>query len=160
MSTAIYYHFRQNLNVPARKAYSWCVDYQPGSGDHKLMGNPDADRKISRLSDRTIILTDTFRIGESPVEKQKLVQMYPELLFWTNTHLTGPARHSQFLYQIAEDGEEVSHLDFTGLSLDYTHEEMSKADAQRLSEKLCKEDADCWKLLAEAMKKDFETGAH
>jgi hypothetical protein len=160
MPTAIHYHFRQNLNVSAQKAYNWCVAYQSGSGDHTLMGEPDADRKISHLSDRTIILTDTFRVGESRVEKQKLVQMYPELLFWTNTHLTGPAPHSQFLYQIVADGEEASHLDFTGLLLDYTHEEMSKADAQRLSEKLCKEDADRWKLLAKAMEKDLESGAH
>jgi hypothetical protein len=155
MPIAIHYHFRQNLNVPARKAYQWCLDYQPGSGDHALMGEPDADRKVSRLSDRTIILTDTFKVDARRVEKQKLVQMYPDMLFWTSTHLTGPARHSQFLYQITADGQDASHLDFTGLFLDYNHEKMSKADAQKLSNKLCKEDADGWKLLAKAMEEDL-----
>jgi hypothetical protein len=159
MPTAIHYHFRQTFGVAARKVYDWCVDYQPGSVDHALMGNPDTDRKISRLSDRTIILTDTFKIADSRVEKQKLVQLYPEMLFWTNTHLTGQARHSQFLYQITADGEQDSHLDFTALFLDYAHEKMSEADVQKLSDKLCKEDADCWKLLAKAVEKELSTTA-
>lgn len=151
MPTAIHYHFRQDCNVPARRAYEWCLGYQAGSGDHLLMGDPNADRKINRVSDRTVILTDTFKVGECRVEKQKLVQMYPEKLFWTNTHLTGPARSSQFLYQITADGEHASHLDFTGLFLDYTHEKMSESDARNLSDKLCREDADAWKRLAAAM---------
>ena len=159
MPTAIHYHFRQNFNVPARKAYYWCLDYQSGTDDHALMGESDADRKVSRLSDSTIILTDTFTVGGARIEKQKLVQMYPGMLFWTSTHLTGPARHSQFLYQITADGEDASHLDFTGLFLDYTHERMSKADARKLSDKLCKEDADGWKLLAKAVEKDLGVSA-
>jgi hypothetical protein len=159
MPTAIHYHFRQNFNVSARKVYEWCLDYQPGSGDHALMGEPDADRKVSRLSDRTIIITDTFKAGDGRVVKQKLVQMYPEKLFWTSTHLTGPAQYSQFLYQITADGEEASHLDFAGLFLDHMHEKMSKADAQNLSDKLCREDADAWKLLAKAVEKDLGSSA-
>ncbi len=69
MPTAIHYHFRQDFNVPARRAYEWCLDYQAGSGDHVLMGDPNADRKINRVSDRTVILTDTFKVGECCVEK-------------------------------------------------------------------------------------------
>jgi len=159
MPIAIHYHFRQNFNVAARKVYDWCIDYMPGTSDHELMGEPDADRKVRPISDHTIILTDTFKVGDNRVEKQKLVLMYPEMLFWTCTHLTGSALHSQFLYQITADGEDASHLDFTALVLDYMHEKMRKADAERLSDKLCKEDADAWKLLAKAVGKDLGASA-
>ena len=97
MPTPIYYHFQQHFNVPARKAFEWCTTYTPG--DHALMGEKDVSRKIENINDRTIILSDTFNIGaDNQIEKQKLVQIYPEILFWTSTHLTGPAKHSQFIY--------------------------------------------------------------
>jgi hypothetical protein len=121
MPTPIYYHFQQRFNVPARKAFEWCTTYTPG--DHALMGDKDASRKIEHITDRTVILTDTFNIGaDNQVEKQKLVQLYPEILFWTSTHLNGPAKHSQFIYQITEEAVDISHLDFTGLFLDRADE--------------------------------------
>jgi len=119
------------------------------------MGEKNAERKISRLSDSTIILTDKFHVDASPIEKQKLVQLYSDMLFWTSTHLTGPAKYSQFLYQITADGENASHIDFSGLFLDYTHEKLSNAEAGKLSEKLCQEDSEAWKLLARAMENDL-----
>jgi len=119
------------------------------------MGDPKAGRKINYCSGSTIILTDTFQVGDCSVEKQKLVQLYPEMLFWTSTHLTGPAKYSQFLYQITAKGDNASQIDFTGVFLDYTHEKMSKAEMEKLSEKLCDEDANAWKLLAKAMKMDL-----
>lgn len=119
------------------------------------MGERNATRKISLFTEGTIILTDTFHVGGGLVEKQKLVQLYPDMLFWTSTHLTGPAKYSQFLYQITAEGEDASHIDFTGLFIDYTHEKLSKANTERLSEKLCNEDAEGWKLLAKAMEKDL-----
>ncbi len=155
MPTAIHYHFKQNFKVPAKKAFEWCTDYQPGTSDHALMGEPTADRKISRLSGKTLLLIDSFPVGNEQVEKQKLVQMYPDMLFWTATHLTGPAKYSQFLYQITANGKGASHISFTGLFLDYTHEKLSKVEAVKLAEKFCREDAEGWKLLAKAMEKDF-----
>ena len=154
MPTPIYYHFRQHFNVPARKAFEWCTTYTPG--DHALMGGKKASRKIETITDRTVILTDTFNIGtDKQVEKQKLVQLYPETLFWTSTHLSGPAKHSQFIYQITAGSGDHSHLDFTGLFLDYVNEKISEADTAKLAEKACKEDAGSWVLLAKAMEQEL-----
>jgi hypothetical protein len=153
MPIPIQYRFRQRFAVSARKAFEWCTNFSPE--DHALMGEKEAERKISRFSDSTIILTDTFHVGASHFEKQKLVQLYSDMLFWSSTHLTGPAKYSQFLYQITAEGEDASNIDFSGLFLDYTHEKLSKAEAEKLSEKLCKEDSEAWKLLAKAMEKDL-----
>jgi hypothetical protein len=154
MPTPIHYHFQQRFKVSARKAYEWCTNFAPG--DHALRGEADAGRKIEHLTERTVILTDTFKIGtKDQVEKQKIVQLYPETLFWTSTHLTGPARHSQFIYQITAEGDDASHLDFMGVFLDYAHEKMSEADAKELAEKTCKDDAAAWVLFAKAMEQDL-----
>jgi hypothetical protein len=154
MPTPIYYHFQQHFNVPVRKAFEWCTTYTPG--DHALMGEKDVSRKIENITDRTIILTDTFNIdADNQIEKQKLVQIYPEILFWTSTHLNGPAKHSQFIYKITAGAGDNSHLDFTGLLLDYENEKFSDEEAAQLSEKLRKEDAGSWVLLAKAMEQDF-----
>ena len=154
MPRPIHYHFQQRFNVSARKAYEWCTDYAPG--DHALMGEKDAIRKIEQYTERTVILTDTFNAGTgSQIEKRKLVQLYPETLFWTSTHLSGPAKHSQFIYQITAEGEDTSHLDFTGIYLDYAHEKVSEADVVKLAEKECKDDAAAWAQLAKAMERDL-----
>ena len=76
MPCSIQYHFVQSFPVPARKAYDWCTDYD--SADHLLMGDKDARRQVTHLTDSTIILTDTFLIGGERIEKQKLVQFYPD----------------------------------------------------------------------------------
>ena len=154
MPTPIYYHFQQRFNVPARKAFEWCTTYTPG--DHALMGKQDVSRKIEHITDRTVILTDTYNIGaDDQVEKQRLVQLYPEMLFWTSTHISGSAKHSQFIYQITADTDANSHLDFTGLFLDYGNETISDADYAKLVEKTRNEDAGSWVLLAKAMEKDL-----
>jgi len=154
MPTPIYYHFQQHFNVPARKAFEWCTTYTPR--DHALMGEKDVNRKIENITDRTVILTDTFNIGaDNQIEKQKLVQSYPEILFWTSTHLNGPAKHSQFIYMITAGAVDDSYLDFTGLLLDYRDEKMSEADAAKLAEKACKDDAGSWVLLAKAMEQEL-----
>ena len=154
MPKPIYYHFQQHFNVPARKAFEWCTTYTPD--DHALMGEKDVSRKIEHITDRTVILTDTFNIGgDNQIEKQKLVQIYPETFFWTSTHLNGPAKHSQFIYMITADAFDNSHLDFTGLLLDYRDEKMGEADAAKLAEKACKEDSASWVRLAKAMEQEL-----
>lgn len=154
MPTPIYYHFKQRFNVPARKAFEWCTTYTPG--DHALMGVKDVSRKIEHITDRTIILTDTFSIGaDNQIEKQRLVQIYPDILFWTSTHISGPAKHSQFIYQITAAADNISTLDFRGLSLDYGGKKISESDTAKLVEKTCKEDARVWELLAKAMEQDM-----
>jgi len=154
MPRPIYYHFQQRFNVFARKAYEWCTNYAPG--DQALMGEKDASRKIEHFTERTVILTDTFNVGTiSQIEKQKLVQLYPEMLFWTSTHISGPAKHSQFIYKITSEGDDTSQLDFTGILLDYADKKVSEADAVKLAEKECKDDAGAWVLLAKAMEQDL-----
>ena len=68
MPTSIYYHFQQHFNVSASKAFEWCTTYTPE--DHVLMGEKEARREIENITDRTIILTDTFNPGaENQIEK-------------------------------------------------------------------------------------------
>jgi hypothetical protein len=154
MPTPIYYNFQQRFNVPAQKAFEWCTTYTPE--DHVLMGAKGVIRKIEHITDRTVILTDTFNIGAvNQFEKPKLVQIYPETLFWTSTHISGPAKHSQFIYQITAESNNFSSLDFTGLFIDYGGKKMSESDITKLAEKICKEDAGTWVLLAKAMEQEL-----
>lgn len=157
MPLPIFYRFKQHFLVPAAKAYEWCTSY--AAGDHALMGDSDADRKVERFTERTFILTDTFNLGTgNPIEKRKLVQLYPETLFWTCTHISGPAKYSQFLYQIVAEGDTASRIEFTGLFLDYANEGAGGSDAVRLAGEECAADAAAWKLLAKAMAQDLCKG--
>ncbi len=154
MPTPLYYNFQQRFNVPARKAFEWCTTYTPG--DYALMGEKDVSRKIENITDRTIILTDTFNIGaDNQIEKQKLVQFYPDILFWTSTHISGPAKYSQFIYKITAEADNISKLYFRGLFLDYGDKKISESDTEKLVEKTCKEDARAWEFLAKAMEHDL-----
>ncbi len=149
MPVSVRYHFNQHFAFPAPLAFDWCTTFDPK--DHQLMGDQHAQRQISQLADGSLLLKDTFHTPAGAVEKQKLVQLYQEQLMWTSTHLTGPNKHSQFLYQITPEDKDASTLHFTALHLEYTH----KADAKLLAERLCKEDAAAWKLLAKAMETDL-----
>jgi hypothetical protein len=145
MVITVRYHFRQSFLLPPKEAFDWCTDYSPQ--DHPLMGYSNSKRAVTKVSEGCIMLTDTFQTDAGSIEKQKLVQLYPDNLFWVNTHLTGPNRHSQFLYQISPDGKGCSYLDFTALHLEYER----KDDAMTLADRLCKADSATWKLLAKAM---------
>lgn len=85
------------------------------------------------------------------MEKHKLVELYRDRLVWTSTHLTGPNKYSQFLYEITAQGKGASALNFTALHL----EPDEKADAKALAKRLREEDAAAWKLLAEAMRQEL-----
>jgi hypothetical protein len=153
MPCPIRYHFSQRFPVPASKAYQWCTDYSPE--DHALMGDAAAERHITRVTDTTIILTDLFHTSKGNVEKQKLVQLYPDRLSWISTHLTGPNKYSQFIYEISAEGDGASRLDFTALHLEYEKENLDSEAIKSLAEKLKKEDSETWKLLAKAMAKEL-----
>ena len=150
MALAIRYYFSQRFAVPAQKAFDWCTDFDPK--DHVLMGDSDAKRQVSHITDDTIILKDVFLSSSGPLEKQKLVQLYPNRLSWTSTHLTGPNKYSQFLYKITSQGKGFSTLNFTGLHIEYDE----KVDTKQLAERLCREDADAWKLLPKAMEENLK----
>ncbi len=150
-----HYNFNQNFRVPAREAFAWCTNYSPA--DMKLMQEENATREIQHISDATIILTDTYVVKEKSIVKQKLVCLYPDRLMWTSTHLTGPNRYSQFLYEISSQTEQQSCLKFTGLYIDYN---MKNEDGglTKLSEELKKMDLENWKNLAKEMEKELKQG--
>jgi hypothetical protein len=153
MPCPIRYRFSQRFPVPASKAYKWCTNYSPE--DHVLMGDEAAKRQITRVTDATIILTDTFHTDKGDVEKQKLVQLYPNRLSWVSTHLTGPNKYSQFIYEISAEGDGASRLDFTALHLEYEKENLDSEGVKSLADKLKKEDSAAWELLAKAMTKEL-----
>jgi hypothetical protein len=115
----------------------------------------DAQRQVSLISEGTIILTDIFHTSKGCVEKQKLVQLIPNQLSWISTHLTGPNRYSQFIYEISAKGKNASVLNFNALHLEYEKKDLDKSGIKLLAGKLKKEDSAAWKFLAEAMQKEL-----
>jgi hypothetical protein len=153
MLCSIRYCFRQRFPVPACKAYKWCIEYDPQ--DPALMGENAAERQITRLTDTTIILTDIFHTRNGRIEKQKLVQLYPDRLSWISTHLTGPNKYSQFIYEISAESDDASRLDFTALHLEHEKEKLDSDRIKSLTDKLKEEDSAAWKRLAKAMAKEL-----
>ena len=153
MPYPIRYRFSQYFAASAQEAYTWCTDYQPD--DHALTGNPNAKRAVTWLTQSTVILKETFPTQNGTIEKEKLVHLYPDKLMWVSTHLSGPNKYSQFLYQITTEGAEASCLDFIALHIEHK-ENLSQIDLETLTDALCRGDSDMWKLLAEAMEKELK----
>jgi len=155
---SVYYHFSQRFNVPAKYAFEWAIDYRPG--DLALMGE-EGRRSVKALSDDIVVLTDLFHGGgKGWITKKKLIRIYRERLYWTSTHLTGSNRHSQFLYQISQEGNDMSRLDFIGSQVFYDEEEPSTQRIRSMARTLTKEDSLAWMRLARAMEKDFSASHH
>lgn len=149
------YKFSQRFKVPAEDAYRWATDYR--SDDWSLMGKR-GKRSIEHLSENAIILSDRVYGEGRYVSKRRLVLLYPERLSWTNTHIGGPNKHSQFLYEIIPEGKNSSRLDFTGFQIDYgATERPTPEKIESLSNKLREDDAGMWRLLAKAMERDLKS---
>jgi hypothetical protein len=144
--------FNQRFAVSAIEAYKWSTDYR--SDDYSLMGLK-GKRRIKKISDDTIILTDTVTVNGEVVEKKRLVRLNSLKLSWTNTHLSGPNRYSQFLYGIVAEGEENSRLDFTGLLVIYGKNKPTPEQIALVAREEREQDARIWKLLAKAMEKEI-----
>jgi hypothetical protein len=151
--TEVEYVFEQRFRVPARFAYEWSTDYTPE--DLQISGQ-SGTRRIERLSEKAVILTDT-RPGDDgkAVAKSRLVHLYPETLSWTNTHVSGPRQHSQFLYTVRPDGPDASILRFQGRELVPMAPKGSPAFVQERAATLSRDDSALWKVLAGAMEKDY-----
>jgi len=149
MPVTIRYRFTQQFAVSAKAAFDWCTSFDPS--DHALMGDR-AKRQIIQIADGSILIEDSFNKASGTVEKQKLIELYPDQLRWTSTHITGPNKYSQFLYGITPNGNNGSILEFIGLHI----ENDDQIDAKQFAKRLCKEDADAWGLLAEAMEKELK----
>jgi hypothetical protein len=118
------------------------------------MREKNATREVQQITEDTFVLTDKFHSDGKITVKQKLVCLFPERLMWTSTHLTGPAKHSQFIYEITAVTRTTSRLKFTALHIARDIKEgVHKAEIERLAEELRKEDSDVWKNLAREMEK-------
>jgi hypothetical protein len=149
---SVEYEFYQSFSRSAREAFDWCTDYQPQ--DPVLMGER-GDRTVRWLTKDIAILTDRFRLGSGTIVKRKLVHLYPDRLFWASTHLAGPARQSQFLYQIRPAGKRASRLHFMGLQFERRPSKPSTSALRRFAERLRREDSLAWHRLAAAMTRDL-----
>lgn len=151
-SYSLHYRFEQALPSSAEAAFDWCTDYRPD--DWSRMGKKGT-RKIRRINQDTLILTDTVEGDEGPVTKKRLVRLDRERLMWTNTHLAGPNRHSQFWYRITPVGRGKSKLEFVGHQVNYGRSP-SETKTRELAEELRREDSGMWRLLAEEMRNDLD----
>jgi hypothetical protein len=147
-----FYEFRVTLPASRERAFAWATDYR--ADDLGLMGE-DGRRRVEHLAPNTVLLTDVFRTARGPVTKVKLVHLIPERFSWTNTHLSGPARHSQFLYELRPKGRNRSELYFTGLQVDHPARRPSARAAARRARELAREDSAAWRRLAAALGRDL-----
>ncbi len=149
---SVRYSFAQSFSAPPEDAYKWCIDYR--SDDWALMGKR-GKRKIRKISDDTIILDDTAYGDGKPVVKSRLVRLDPVRLSWTNTHLTGPNKYSQFLYRISPEGNNGSKLEFTGLQVEYAKTKPARERIASMERRYRDEDAESWRNLARVMEKEL-----
>ncbi len=142
------FSFTQKLPLPARAAFKWATDYV--DDDLALIGKRGR-RHVQQVAVNALILSDTF-IGDdgSETTRQKLVRLYPKELRWTNTHISGPNQHSQFLYELFPTGEEQCLLRFTGSQL-RTLPKATPKQIKALAQEVKRDDALIWKNLAKAM---------
>ena len=153
MPNVIHYSFRQNLNASARRTFDWCTDYKPE--DMAWIQEGNATRKVQRVANDMVILVDTFPNKGKSVVKQKLVCLYPDRLTWTSTHLTGPNKYSQFLYEITPQTRKQCCLKFTAAHV-YHGAMKGKQETEILAEELRKSDSEVWKRLARELEKQLK----
>ena len=147
------YSFSQRFVVPARQAFKWCTDYQPG--DFTLMG-VKGSRRIRRINEDTVLLTEVTRSGGKRIVKTKLVRINAADMSWTNTHVAGPHRYSQFIYEIIPEAR-ASRLQFRGLLLFYSGTPIRPSRLKQIGLDEKREDSRVWRNLAKAMIKEFGT---
>jgi hypothetical protein len=145
------YAFSQLLAAPAEVAFDWCTDYQPY--DLAIM-KEEGDRDIQKITDDTILLTETTRKNDQPIKKRKLVRLNRPSLSWTNTHVAGPNRHSQFLYTIVPEGKTRCRLYFQGLLIQYSRKPLTRQQLRRIARSERNGDATAWRNLAASLRRE------
>ena len=153
----IVYSFRTRLPVSREVAFRWATDFDPG--DLGRMGI-EAHRKVEWLTDALVLLTDSFdadpfsrRRGVRTV-KTKLVHLYPSRWYWTSTHVGGPARYSQFLYQLEPGGRNWCTLHFSGAQVESVPRKPTAAALARRARELRREDSLGWRHLRRALSRE------
>jgi hypothetical protein len=149
---ALRYAFRQPFRASAEDAFAWCTDFQPSDA---VLFQDGRSRTVRRYADDTFLTTDTPRPGGSRPRITRIVRICPEELSWTNTHLTGPFRYSQFWYRIERDGMRRSHLEFRGLKLERHSRRIGPSVVARRARAEGRSDAETWRTqLAPALNAD------
>jgi hypothetical protein len=146
------YSFRVTLPASRERAFRWATDYRPT--DLGLMGE-NGRRHVEHFTDTTLLLTDVVTTPRGPVTKVKLVHLMPDRFAWTNTHLRGPSRHSQFLYELKPAGRNRCELRFTGLQVDHPSRRSTARERARRARELVREDSAAWRQLAAALRRDL-----
>ena len=147
------YHFRQPLRVPADDAFRWCTDFAPSDGD---LFSHRTRRRVDWVAPDTLVMTDTTYPDGTLRRIRRLVRIFPEEKAWTNTHLDGPFRHSQFWYRIVPVGRGRSYLDFHGLKVETVDRPLSAAEVRRRAAENGRSDAAEWRgYLAPALESDL-----
>jgi hypothetical protein len=148
---SVRYAFNQPLAAPAEVAFDWCTDYQPY--DFEIM-REEGKRNIRRITDDTIVLTETTHKKNRIVRKTKLVRLNKSSLSWTNTHIGGPNRHSQFLYKIVPEGKTRSRLYFQGLLIQYSRKILDRQQLRKTAREERRGDSMVWRHLAAALRRE------
>jgi hypothetical protein len=146
---SVSFEFSQRFSCSARKLFEWATDYEPD--DLQLMAH-QGRREVRRICNDTVLLVDTVVTASGKrVTKKKLVRIYEDRLAWTNTHLSGPALYSQFLYEAVPEGRGRSRLEFTGLQI-VDVPSAGKRELAAMAARIRGEDVASWRRLARAMK--------
>jgi hypothetical protein len=148
------YQFTQRLAAPRAQAYRWATDYR--ASDLEL-GGLKATRKVERLGENVVLLTDSF--DEDPFDsrrgsrttKVKLVHLYPDRWAWVSTHVAGPVKHSQFLYELTPLGSKACTLHFTGSQVERVTRPLPPSAVALRARQLRREDSQLWVRLAGAL---------
>lgn len=151
---SVTYGFKQPFKLPPQDAFEWCTDYKPY--DLTIM-RETGKRRIRKLTHDAILLTETTITGRKPVTKTKLVRLNRPELFWTNTHISGPNRHSEFIYRIEPQGKNRSRLKFTGLLICYSKKVLTREKLRKIARDERRTDSRAWHYLAAAMEKDMNS---
>jgi len=151
---SVTYGFKQPLKLSAQDAFDWCTDYKPY--DVTIM-RETGKRRIRKLTHDAILLTETTVTSRTTVRKTKLVRLNRPDLSWTNTHISGPHRHSEFIYKIEPQGRNRSRLKFTGLLLCYSSNVLTREKLRKIARDERHADSKAWHYLAAAMEKDMNS---
>lgn len=149
---SVRFDFKQPFRVSATAAYEWCTDFRDSDGH---LFEQKWKRQVRRLSKDTLILVDTTWPNGRRRVINRLVRLNPDELSWTNTHLTGPFRHSQYWYRILPDGKGRSHLHFSGLRLVRSTKPLSATKIADIAADERRGDSTLWRdRLAPALERD------
>ena len=158
----IVYEFTVELPAPRPFAFAWATNFD--SKDFERM-HLRAGRAVERLADDLILLTDTFdadpfdpRPG-GRTTKVKLVHLDRTSWSWTSTHVAGPAKYSQFLYDLTARGRARSRLRFRGAQVEASPRPLSAAEHRRRVRQLTAQDSRLWRHLAAQMGRDQRRSA-